>query len=145
MQETFAKLVKNMDLLRDKTLEKQWVIEAARCASFDMLKKRRRMPEETSLDDVEDYLSHEQSNPENIFLEEQNIDRIYNAVKNLDEKYSIPLVYKFYFDLKPAEIARMLDLNVNTVNTRLRRGQLMLQRTLNVNRDGSEIREVRRL
>lgn len=129
-QETFSKLFKNRDLLRDETLERQWVIEAARCVSLDMLRKERRMPSMTSLDEVEPFLAQEDRNPESIVLGEESVDRIYNAIDKLDLKYATPLVYKYYFDLKPAEIARFLGLNINTVNTRLRRGQLTLKRSL---------------
>ncbi len=56
--------------------------------------------------------------------------RIVTAVQALDEKYRTVLLLRFWDDLPPREIAVRLDLSVETVKTRLRRGIERLRQTL---------------
>lgn len=132
-QEAFLKLSKNMHLLKNKALEQAWVISAARCASFDLIKKEKQMPQEVGLDQLEPYLPVKEKSPEELVLGEEAVNRIYDTIKTLDPKYATVLIYRYYFDLKQAEIAEISGLKLNTVSTRLRRGTELLRNALHEN------------
>ena len=60
--------------------------------------------------------------PSQILEREEARHRMVKALLTLPEIYREPLVLKYYDDRKPREIAKQLDLPVETVRTRLRRG-----------------------
>lgn len=62
---------------------------------------------------------------EDIILEERYND-IVRVIKEMDEKYSIPLFYYFVDEIPPKKIAELLDLSVKNVYTRIARGKLKL-------------------
>lgn len=130
MQDAFIKLSKNMHLLKNKNMEQAWVITAARCASIDFIKKENKVPDDVDLGIVEPYVAGQNSDPEDIVIGKEAVNRIYEAIQTLDPKYAILLIYKLYFDLKAPEIASLLNLNINTTNTRLRRGFELLRSAL---------------
>jgi len=58
------------------------------------------------------------------------------AVSALDEPYRSVVVYRFFDDLRPGEIARRLDVPVETVKTRLRRALARLRARLDADVEG---------
>lgn len=73
--------------------------------------------------------------PESYILEEiiseENYNSIVEAIKDLDEKYSIPLFYYFVEEISPKEISELLGLPKKTVYTRISRGKAKLIEKIN--------------
>ena len=60
----------------------------------------------------------------------KSYDSIVKLIKQMDEKYSISLMYYYCHDMDVNEIAKMLGLSEKTIYTRLMRGKLILLKTI---------------
>lgn len=138
MQETFMKLYKNMSLLKHKDMEQAWVVEAARCAAYDWIKKENQEPEKVNIDKLQPFICDINETPEEIFIGIESINKICDTMKQLDEKYATILIYRYYFELSPTEIAKLFNMSINTVYTRLRRGTDLLRVALRREREEAE-------
>ena len=65
--------------------------------------------------------------PDEKLLDEELKERINESVKNLPIKYRMPILLGYIESLPHKESARILGLKVNSLKTRLRRGQLQLR------------------
>ena len=63
---------------------------------------------------------------------------VYDALQTLDDLYRIPLILKYLHDYSEKEIAQMLDVNVNTLKSRLLKGREKLKKGLGGARYGTE-------
>ncbi len=61
---------------------------------------------------------------------EERINRMRKSLSDLDEKYRVPVVLRFYGDLSYEEISRVMDLPTGTVKTRLHRAKNNLKEVL---------------
>ena len=60
----------------------------------------------------------------------ESYDSIVKLIKQMDEKYSISLMYYYCHDMDVNQIAKMLGLSEKTIYTRLMRGKLILLKTI---------------
>lgn len=67
---------------------------------------------------------------EEVAAREETRRRVVDAVMALDEPYRAVILLRFYEDLPPRDIARSLEVPVETVRTRLKRGLSKLRRRL---------------
>jgi RNA polymerase sigma-70 factor (ECF subfamily) len=67
----------------------------------------------------------------------EEYEELYKAVDSLTDKLRIPVILKYLKGFKEAEIAEILDLNVNTVKSRLYKGRQKLKKAL-AGRNSSE-------
>lgn len=119
-QETFLRAWRALDSLQKPGAAKAWLFTILRRENARMYEKYR--PE---LDDIDDY-----SVPEKDKLEpDQQLDRdlLYNAIQELEPEYREPLMLQVVGGFSGDEIAGMLDLNNNTVMTRLFRARNQLK------------------
>ena len=105
-------------------------------------KHRRRKRELTTFDwdDTPDlYLyarAHEAGfptsgpDPAGQFFERLGTERVAEAIERLPEEYRVVSTLYFMEDFSYEEIARMLDIPIGTVRSRLHRGRKMLQKSL---------------
>lgn len=63
---------------------------------------------------------------------------LYEALQKLDDLYRIPLILKYLHDYTEKEIADMLDVNVNTLKSRLLTGREKMKKGLGGDRYGTE-------
>lgn len=70
-------------------------------------------------------------------LPDSSVD-VYEALQSLDDLYRIPLILKYLHDYSEKEIAQMLDVNVNTLKSRLLKGREKLKKGLGGERYGTE-------
>ncbi len=68
--------------------------------------------------------------PDEISKREELRRRVVTALFTLEEPYLSTVLYRYYEELPPSEIARQLDVSVETVKTRLRRGIATLRAEL---------------
>lgn len=62
-------------------------------------------------------------------LPDANAD-IYEALQSLNDMYRIPLILKYLHDYSEKEIADMLEINVNTLKSRLHKGREKMKSSL---------------
>ncbi|MFS0782013.1 RNA polymerase sigma factor [Bacillus sp. 1P06AnD] len=100
---------------------KSWLYRIVVNTSIDFLRKQKRV-DVVDDDTLQSYSPGTKDTYENIDLE--------NAMAELPEKYRIIVILKFFEDLKLEEIASVLDINQNTIKTRLYKALRMLRVTL---------------
>ena len=66
----------------------------------------------------------------NIIINEETKSALAKALDELDEMYKIPIMLKYYHQMKNIEIAKMMHLDVNMVNARIFRAKKILQRKM---------------
>ena len=61
----------------------------------------------------------------------QEYEGLYKAIQNLDEINRVPIILKYLQDFSEKEVSEILDLNINTVKSRLYKGRQKLKNILN--------------
>lgn len=129
VQETFLRAWKALDSLMDEKKAKSWLITILR-------RENARRFERKSLDliDIADVAVEDN----NSLSPEQSLEQwqLHRAIVQLEVEYREPLLLQTIGGFQTSEIANILDLNLNTVNTRLFRARDQLKNQLN--QHGSE-------
>ncbi|MCW8929795.1 MAG: sigma-70 family RNA polymerase sigma factor [Gammaproteobacteria bacterium] len=120
VQETFLRAWKALDKLEDEKKAKSWLITILR-------RENARRFERKSFDlvDIEEVVVEDRINlsPEQSMEQQQ----LHQAILDLDVDYREPLIMQTIGGFKTSEIAEVLNLNLNTVNTRLFRARDQLR------------------
>ena len=128
-QETFLRAWRALDSLEKPGAAKAWLFTILRRENARLYEKYR--PE---TDDMDDYAL-----PGNEKLEpDQLLDRelLHKAMNDLEPEYRDPLLLQVIGGFSGEEIAQMLDLNNNTVMTRLFRARNKLKDRMDENKEG---------
>ena len=123
VQETFLRAWRALDSLKDEKAAKSWLITILRRENARRFERKRfdmSENEESTITDTKS-TTHEQK-IENQWLRDK--------IAQLPSEYSEPLVLQVLGGFSGEEIARMLDLNKNTVMTRLFRARNQLKELL---------------
>ncbi len=128
-QETFLRAWKSLDSLKDDKAAKAWLITILRRENARRFERKQF-----------DYSDVEQEHLEDVFsstTEEQTEQHLLRRqIGKLDIEYREPLLLQIIGGFSGDEIAQMLDLNRNTVMTRLFRARNQLKDVI----DKSEVR-----
>lgn len=108
VQESAYKVLKDIKKLKDQSLLSTWIYRIVINTSIDFLRKRNN--ETVSIYDLE--IPHE---------DQYQDDDPKEMIAFLNEEERTIVILKFFEDLKLEEIADALNMNVNTVKTRLYR------------------------
>ncbi|MEW9798135.1 sigma-70 family RNA polymerase sigma factor [Alteromonas lipolytica] len=122
VQETFLRAWRSLDSLKDTQAAKSWLITILRRENARRFE--RKQFDTIDIDDVSvcDEISHA----------EQDVSQreLQTLLAGLSEEYREPLVLQLIFGFSGDEIAAQLNLNKNTVMTRLFRARNQLRETL---------------
>ncbi len=132
VQETFLRAWKSLDSLKDEKAAKSWLITILRRENARRFE--RKQFDLVDMDDVslpDDSLSNETE------IEHRELRRL---MAGLSEEYREPLMLQILFGYSGDEIAEQLDLNKNTVMTRLFRARNQLKEALEKANDSRGIR-----
>jgi RNA polymerase sigma-70 factor (ECF subfamily) len=122
-QETFLRAWRALDSLENPAAAKAWLFTILRRENARLYEKYR--PE---TDDLDDYsLPDKQKHEPDEMLER---DLLHKAMAELEPEYREPLILQVIGGFSGEEIATMLDLNNNTVMTRLFRARNKLREQL---------------
>jgi RNA polymerase sigma-70 factor (ECF subfamily) len=119
VQETYLRAWKSLDSLLDANAAKSWLITILRRENARRFERKQFEIEQLSDEVVDD----EGLNPEQLAGESQ----IHKLINALSLEYREPLVLQLLFGMTGEEIASTLELNLNTVNTRLFRARQQLR------------------
>ena len=117
VQESAYKALKDLNKLKDQSLLSTWIYRIVINTSIDFLRKRNN--ETVSIYDLE--IPHE---------DKYQGDDPKEMIAFLNEEERTIVILKFFEDLKLEEIADALNMNVNTVKTRLYRALKKIRVTL---------------
>lgn len=122
VQETFLRAWKSLDSLKDEGSAKAWLITILRRENARRFERKRF--DTVDIDDVvvEDTAAHSEDT-----LQQREIRR---AISSLSKEYREPLTMQIIMGFTGDEIAEQLNLNKNTVMTRLFRARNQLKEIL---------------
>lgn len=122
VQETFLRAWKSLDSLKDEGAAKAWLITILRRENARRFE--RKQFDTVDIDDVviEDTVAHNEDT-----LQQREVRK---AIASLSEEYREPLTMQIIMGFSGDEIAEQLELNKNTVMTRLFRARNQLKEIL---------------
>lgn len=138
-QESFMRLWDSMTKGQDISNERAFLYTIARNLITDWYRKKKPISLE-SLEDEDNDLEYldklvlEESTQENLELSADGRYLI-EKIKELEEPYQQAVFLRFVEDLKPKEIAEILELSVNVVSVRITRGVEKLKEKILVNQN----------
>ena len=140
VQETYLKAYRAFGSFQEGTNLKAWLYRILTNTFINSYRARRRRPEQTELDDVEDlYLYRRLGGLEAVSAsrsaEEEVLEHfteadVKDAVEALPEQFRMAVLLADVEGFSYKEIAEILDVPIGTVMSRLHRGRKALQKTL---------------
>ncbi|MGO4892417.1 sigma-70 family RNA polymerase sigma factor [Flavobacterium sp. W21_SRS_FM6] len=121
-QETFLRAWKSLDTLQDEKAAKSWLITILRRENA-----RRFERKQFDLVDIDDVAIIDEQLSSEVEIEHRELRAIMNA---LSDEYKEPLMLQIIFGYSGDEIAEQLNLNKNTVMTRLFRARNQVKEAL---------------
>ena len=140
-QQTFIKVMENLDSFRGEASVSTWVLRIATNHSLTMLRKRRperNLPLEVggTGNDGEgrmphpEYIAHWKDNPADLAQRAEVKQLLEDALQNLDEKYRVVFTLRDMEQFSTRETAELLDISESNVKVRLLRARLQLREKL---------------
>ncbi|MGI8663109.1 MAG: sigma-70 family RNA polymerase sigma factor [Acidimicrobiales bacterium] len=140
VQETFLKAYRGFGGFEEGTNLKAWLYRILTNTYINTYRAKKRRPEESDLDDVEDlYLYRKLSSgdaaalgrsAEDELFERFTDDEVKGAVEALPEQFRMAVLLADIEGFSYKEIAEILDIPIGTVMSRLHRGRKGLQKRL---------------
>jgi RNA polymerase sigma-70 factor (ECF subfamily) len=140
VQETYLKAYRAFGSFKEGTNLKAWLYRILTNTFINSYRARKRRPEQTELDDVEDlYLFRRLGGLEAVsagrsaeeeVLEHFTESDVKDAVESLPEQFRLAVLLADVEGFSYKEIADILDIPIGTVMSRLHRGRKALQKAL---------------
>jgi len=119
-QETFIMALKSLHSYEERSSFQAWLRAIALNLSRSHLRKRKSIERlKTALTLVLRLESQKPFMPEDIVVQNEKEQLIWQAVSGMDDKHRIPLILRYFHDLSVAEISEMLDVKEGTIHSRL--------------------------
>ncbi|MCW8107776.1 sigma-70 family RNA polymerase sigma factor [Alteromonas ponticola] len=122
VQETFLRAWKSLDALQDEHAAKSWLITILKRENARRF-ERKQLP----MVEVDEEFLFDEIEPTQVSMQQRDIQRL---LAGLSIEYREPLVLQLIFGMSGDEIAQQLDLNKNTVMTRLFRARNQIREAL---------------
>jgi RNA polymerase sigma-70 factor, ECF subfamily len=140
VQETYLKAYRAYGGFTEGTNLKAWLYRILTNTFINSYRSRKRRPEQTELDEVEDLYLYRRlggleavaagRSAEEEVLEHFTEDEVKEAIEALPEQFRLAVLLADVEGFSYKEIAEILDVPIGTVMSRLHRGRKALQKTL---------------
>jgi RNA polymerase sigma-70 factor (ECF subfamily) len=120
VQDTYLRAWKSIDLLQNEASAKAWLFTILRNENARRFERKQFQYQEVEQDLL---LDEQQISAEQLYSQQQ----LLKQVESLEPEYSEPLILQIIGGFSGDEIALLLGLNLNTVNTRLFRARKQLR------------------
>jgi len=133
VQETMLKAYRAWHQFQQGTNAKGWLLTILRHAFINEYRRRSRHPETVDIDAIEPFSVFEDvqdDDPQGTFFDRIVDDEVLRAIDDLPEQFRETVVLSDVEGLSYEEIARVLEVPVGTVKSRLFRARRMLQQKL---------------
>src|SRR5947199_10580186 len=133
VQETMLKAYRAWEQYQKGTNAKGWLLTILRHAFINEYRRRTRHPATVDLDAIETFSVFEElqdEDPQGTFFDRIVDDEVLRAIDQLPEQFRETVVLSDVEGLSYEEIARVLDVPVGTVKSRLFRARRLLQQQL---------------
>ncbi len=132
VQEAFHKAFQALPTYNPQYKFSTWLYNIARNIAIDYSRKRKisiganLTPD--NLKDIANIGSGIKNSPEDKLISSQEYRTLIEMIESLEEKYRKPAILRFIREYEYNEIAQELNLELNTVKTRLKRAKEMLKK-----------------
>lgn len=133
VQETMLKAYRAWHQFQQGTNAKGWLLTILRHAFINEYRRRTRHPETVDIDSIEPFSVFEEvqdNDPQGTFFDRIVDDEVLRAIDQLPEQFRETVVLSDVEGLTYEEIARILEVPVGTVKSRLFRARRLLQQKL---------------
>ncbi len=133
VQETMLKAYRAWDSYQRGTNAKAWLLTILRHAFINEYRRRTRRPETVDLETIEPFAVFpdvQEQDPQGAFFDRIVDEQVLRAIDALPEAFRETLVLSDAEGLNYQDIARILDVPVGTVKSRLFRARRLLQARL---------------
>jgi len=130
VQETMLKAYRAWDQYEKGTNAKGWLLTILRHAFINEYRRRTRHPENVNLDTIEPFAVFgeiQDEDPQGAFFDKIVDDEVLKAIDQLPESFRETLVLSDVEGMSYQEIAKILEIPVGTVKSRLFRARQALQ------------------
>ena len=124
VQEAITKALKNIGKLKKEEYVKTWFYRILINESLQYIKKNKKIIT-CELQEVENQVEWN----DNITID--GID-IYKHIQNLNKKLQTVIILRFFEDMKIEEIAKVTNVNINTVKSRIYKGLKELKKVIKI-------------
>lgn len=132
-QDTFLNFYNQFHTFQYKSEIKTWLFRIAINKCKDYLRSTKY---KSHL--ILDYFNNNKNEPEQHAIQKQRSDALIYEVMRLPIKYREIIILFYYKDLSISEISSLIDLNENTIKTRLTRARQKLKKKLNEEGDETD-------
>lgn len=123
VQETFIRVYRSIDKFNLKQPFKPWFYRILLNESIRYMKKQKKEPTCIEPGQLNNYMINKQT-------ENESHDHLAQALDHLSETHRTVLVLKYMNEFTEKEIANLLNLNINTVKSRLYKARQKLKKAL---------------
>ena len=124
IQESTVKAIASAKSLKDISCIKAWIFKIIVNEVYQFFRDSRRHTEDIDIE------SMEQESYTDQMTEYINKETMLKEVMNLDEKYRIIIVLRYFEEMQIREIGNILDISQNTVKSRLYKALYILKQRL---------------
>ena len=132
VQEAFHKAFQSLDTYSPKYKFSTWLFNIAKNIAIDYARKRKiSIGANLTPDNITPLAnigSGIRNSPEDKLISSQEYRSLIEMINSLDEKYREPAILRFIKEYEYNEIAQELNLELNTVKTRIKRAKEMLKK-----------------
>ena len=125
-QETFVKMIKNIDKFKGESKLSSWLCEIAKNLYLDYLRKNKRRSKVIIVKENEIEIQSEE-NIENEYIEKEEKDKIFEKINSLDEISKKVMYLRINGELSFKEIGSILDKSENWARVIFYRGKQKLK------------------
>ncbi len=140
VQETYLKAYRGYGSFQEGTNLKAWLYRILTNTFINSYRAKKRRPEESDLDDVEDLYLYRRlgaleaaqagRSAEEEVLESFTDDEVKSAIESLPDQFRLAVILSDVEGFSYKEIAGIMDVPIGTVMSRLHRGRKALQKAL---------------
>lgn len=139
VQETFVKCYLHCNELKNNSGFKPWLYQILTRTAWQYGKKRsRELPDEEIEKKAE---RSDEINSLDLILKSEQSAKICEAVRKLDIKYRVVVVYYYYSQMSTKEIAKACELREGTVKSRLFAARKQLKKEMHEIMEKEELRD----
>jgi RNA polymerase sigma-70 factor (ECF subfamily) len=119
-QDSFIAAISALDSFQGDSSFKTWLYTIVLNISRVRLRKRKTIERlRNTLQAIFRVQTQRTASPEDFAIQNEKETLIWKALEKLNDKHRIPIILRYYHEFSNAEIAKMLDINEGTVQSRL--------------------------